>query len=256
MRNHISVTSEKIEQALRDRARILCDRHPDLPRLRTVAAVGAYGIEIGGYDDDSQRLTGGLTYLLDSGVPVDPDFTVDVVNFADGRDFLYEETPVDFVFVAYILRHAAGLPQFWPDETDRESCEALLTTVSRCHDKPGWLYRLREGNTKMVMAYGGGDEIDAQYFCNGHEKAYRLLVPAPNMRDQEIFYDDQGRRHSYDISGLDVPITGLSFCADHEYLEAIAPALNRKTYLGRLPLHPVEKPRPPAPFLGYPRLRL
>lgn len=241
------------EYELRERCRALCAQYPDLPRLKTIAAVGAYDAEIGGAGVDSQRLTGILNYLLDCGYLVDPGFEIDVVNFREGRDFLREDKKADLVFVSYIL----GCRPFNDAETFKSAAEmearpdyplSLCTLLSwRNHDY-GWSKRLVAADAKMIATYGGNYEVGTNFL----KFEFDVLIPSPDEecagnRAESI---EEMRPLYPALNDIDVPMGWLGFAGNTEYLAAIAPALNAQTCLGRRGFNaealPEKEPEPTA----------
>lgn len=228
------------EHEFRERCRVLCARHPDFPRLHTIAAVGAYDAEIGGTQPDSNRLTNALNYILDSGFLIDPGFEIDVVNFREGRDFLREDKKADLVFVSYILKDRIYADIF--DVAARKETDplALCAAVSWRNTDGGWCQRVKDAETKLIVTYGGNFEIGTEIFTY---EDYKELIPTP---DQECAGNYAGRpqeiRKLYPmLKDIDLPIGWLGFAADPDYLKDVALALNDKTCLGRRALNPDQK---------------
>lgn len=149
-----------------------------------------------------------------------------------------ETGPCDLLFVSYIIRDrspfldtfrvsAAGAAK--PDPKD------LICTLSPRHSGYRWVERTRAAGARMVAAYGGGIEIGADYFCDSRvsEDPYRLLIPAPKEECMGGF-ERAEMRGLYPIRDIDLPVAGLSFCADDDYLRAITPALTGATCLSRI----------------------
>lgn len=220
----------------REQCRALCDRHPDLPRLKNIAAVGAYDGVIGGYGNDSFKLTKIAEYLQKSGFLFDPEFEIDVINFREGRDFLLEDKKADFVYVAYILRGRHGCDLFWGLEELQRSPEWLVNlnhTISRRHTAYDWQDRIMSAGTKMVVTFGGQYELGADIFAGPQsETGHTILVPSPRGECMGGYHGTLTENYPGQ-PGIDLPMAWLGVTADPDYLKAAAPALTRETWLGR-----------------------
>lgn len=226
---------------------LLCTAQPDLPRLRTIAAVGAYDADIGGKSVDSRRLTRIMSYLLRSGVLIDPDFSVDVVNFAQKRDFLHETDTADLLFVSFILHSPSNMTMKYGDwlhgiveeEGERETFGLAL---SADHSLAAWRARTAATRAKMLVTYGGSDEIGTATLGAG--EAGNALVPviaSPNARIAHYAvmgangYWDMERavniRAMYNDRAADVPMPWLGFAMERTYLQQMQPAFAAQTTL-------------------------
>lgn len=234
------------EKALRQRCHELCDQFPGLPRLRTIAAVGALtepndaGIVLSHRDSMRMNLT--LGYLLKSGFLIDPDFEIDAVNFREGRNFLDEDKPADLIYVAYILRDMDRFTKkFERYGVPEDECE-LIEMLSARHFPEEWTDRARQAGAKMIFTYGGRYEIHAGYFQdNGADQPYTVLIESPWDECAGGFDKGELKAQYPDYKGIDVPLVGLGFSADENYLRATAPSINSTTCLGRMTnavLHP------------------
>ena len=224
------------EEILRVECRVLCACFPHLPRIRRIAAVGSLDASIGSRSRDSVRLTETLRYLIKSGVIIDPDFEVDAVNFRENRDFLMEKKQADLVLISYILRDRHYCNIFTAAANGQSQDELnLICTLSPKHHPYRWIDRVRQAGAKMIVTYGGCLEIHAGYFCDPwmHEEPYKELISSPTEECMGGFMKDE-LKSVYPYRDIDVPVTGLGFCADEDYLKAIRPALNRTTCLSRL----------------------
>ena len=233
-----------------------CAAHPDLPRLKTIAAVGAYDAEIGGKAEDSRRLTAVMGYLLRSGFLIDPDFSIDVVNFSNGRDFLKERTQVDLVFVSFILAQHLRSTYIY-DENVRRMARVLPANpdpwfhlspifgcaLSRHHGKEEWRERLLGCVPKMAVTYGGQQEISTQILCaDENAKWLAPLINTPSFkvsdfstRRADSTFDKEGGvniRKLYKDATADVPLPWLGFAGSKDYVRATQDSLSR-TMLAR-----------------------
>ena len=237
------------DQQFREKCRVLCDRFPDVPRLKTIAAIGAYDGEIGGSQRDSYRLTRVAEYLLKSGFVLDPDYSIDVVNFREGRDFLNEDKKADLVFVANILRDRHACLLYWDfEELQRNPKweECLDFTVSRMHDIFEFQDRFIKAETKLVVTFGGELELAADCFAGPDSLTDHIILV--NSPKQECMGGDRGTlAETYPgYAGIDLPLAWLGVTADPAYLDALKPALSRDTWLGRRAAN-YQVPPPPVP---------
>lgn len=225
----------QIETKLRQNCFSLCDKFNNLPRLKTIAFVGAYDAIIGGTHTDSQRLTSVLQYLVGAGFPVDPDFDVDVVNFREGRDFLLEDKPADIVFVSYILSGVNPfLPKFRPGIRDCLSEVDWCTVVSRKNHEVGWFDRIESAQAKLIVTYGGNIEIQSQIFSDEYGLDFAVLIPSPDEECCQRHIPEERIKDLYPtIKNIDLPQAWLGFSADKKYLQSVQPALNTKTSIGQ-----------------------
>ncbi|MFA7276589.1 MAG: hypothetical protein WC043_07295 [Pseudobdellovibrionaceae bacterium] len=223
------------ETIFRERCRRACAAHPTLPHLRTIAAVGAYDAEIGGRGRDSDRLTDALDYLLRSGFLIDPDFEIDIVNFREGRDFLFEDKQADLVFVSNIMSgRPSCLPVFWKAQAGQLSEDQLIITVSRRNEPAFWAHRIEEAKTKFVVTFGGEIEVNAQTFCDDYGLDFAVLIPSPEDECCSRFTAAAAIKPLYPtLPDIDLPQGWFGFAADKGFLAASAPALASSTCLGR-----------------------
>lgn len=223
------------EMNFRQRCGELCRQFRGVSSLKKISFVGAYDAVIGGHQKDSYRLTKILEYLLKSGVLIDPEFEIDVVNFREGRDFLNETSQVDLVIVSYIIagRHYYDR-LFSPHKVGSYSNLDLIDLVSSKNVEDCWLERIEEAKAKFIVTYGGNVEVRAQIFSDDYGINFTVLVPSP---DEECAGSsvplDKIIELYPDIKNIDLPIGWLGFSAEKDYLRQIAPALNNQTCLGR-----------------------
>lgn len=234
------------EQSFRARCAEACARHPDLPRLKNIAAVGAYDAVIGGDRKDSERITAALSYTLKSGILIDPDFFIDVVNYREGRDFLLEDNPADLVIVSYILVGAQP-PYFWPDNAGKLNEDELAYTVSRRNCRGGWINHIEEIGAKMVITYGGNLEVNAQTFADYRNSDHVVLIPSPDEECMDRYVSASEMKPLYPtLPHIDLPSAWFGFSARRDYLCATKPSLNLDTCLGA-EAHKHAQPPEPAP---------
>lgn len=242
------------EENFRARCAAACTRHPDLPRLKTIAAVGVYNAQIGGKGTDSQRLTAMLDYMLRSGFLIDPEFVIDPINFREGRDFLFEDKQVDLVFVSYILVGAQE-PYFWPKDSQKLSMNQLSYTVSRRGCRGGWANHIDDIGAKMVVTYGGHMEVSAQIFSNEYHDDFAVLIPSPDEECMERVIPASEMKPLYPtLPRIDLPWGWFGFAAQRNYLIATKPSLDAKTCLGEEALKNAHPPEPqPHRKSGFPQ---
>jgi hypothetical protein len=237
-------TEDINEENFRARCAVACARHPDLPHLKSIAAVGAYDAEIGGDGKDSIRLTNALDYALRSGFLIDPDFEIDIINFRDGRDFLFEDKPADLVFVAYILSGSYPfLPKFWKGEPRVTDKVSLSDMISRRNDHVEWAHHIDEIGAKLIVTYGGNIEVNAQTFRRQYGLDYDVLIPSPDEECMDRYVARKDMQPFYPtLPKIDIPQCWLGFSARHDFLQATQPSLHKGTTLGAQALKQLSAP--------------
>jgi len=244
--NDMALSNEAQARRLCDK---LCTALPDQPRLKTIASVGAFDAEIGADMVDSKRLTGVMSYLLRSGFLIDPDFTIDAVNFVKKRDFLKEDNQADLVFVSFILeRQQYGTVVY--DERMAEIAEQANSprsyfgvALSRLHRAEIWRNRIESAGAQMVVTYGGRDEIGTHTLCdrNNQDKILPLIgTPSQRIAQYAVWKGKEPDLESradlktlYNNAANDLPMPWLGFAARPDYLKAVAPGLSQDTVLGQ-----------------------
>lgn len=225
------------EEAFRAALAARCAAHPDLPVLRTIAAVGAYHADFGGTDVDSDRLTKGLIYMAQSGILISPDFEVDKVNFLYERNYLTETKPADLVFVSYIRHfefYGRAIMNHYYDQGKMKSIreemkqaadpayylDSKLGGILHNNNSPeNWMRRAALGGAKMIYTHGGKDEIGTHTY---RAKYAELIATSPFDKPASAHLQTVRDVHGQD---LDIPLAWSGFCADKAYLQAVAPAL-------------------------------
>lgn len=252
--NKVALLDEAQARALCAR---LCAANPEAPRLKKIASVGAYDAVIGGPGVDSRRLTAVMTYLLQSGVMIDPDFEIDVINFRQKRDFLREKTEADLVFVSFILsRHMNGVLTYDGRLNDvAEKSDdyrfAYGVALSDLHDLESWRARINQSGAKIIATYGGKDEIGTHNLrndYNGHIIKTLIHTPQHSMAhhahvvesDKNVGGFELATRTDlttlYNNAVYDLPMPWLGFSARADYLRRAACAgsgFSQETVLGR-----------------------
>lgn len=223
------------ELDFRRRCGELCARFNTVAPLKTISFVGAYDAVIGGEEKDSYRLTQILEYLLKSGVPIDPEFIVDVVNFREGRDFLREDSQTDLVIVSYIIAGRSHYDKLFSKEMVSAYSELdLIDMVSFRNSESGWLERASEAGAKFVVTYGGNVEISAQIFSDDYGINYKVLIPSPDDECMGRYILQKDIPALYPtIKHIDLPMAWLGFSVEKDYLNEMKSSLNSNTALGR-----------------------
>lgn len=239
----------------------LCAANPEAPRLKKIASVGAYDAVIGGPGVDSRRLTAVMTYLLQSGVMIDPDFEIDIINFRQNRDFLREDTRADLVFVSFILsRHMTGVMMYDRKLNDvAEKSEdyrfAYGVALSEFHNLHAWRERIEQSGAKIIATYGGKDEIGT-HNLRGDDNKHRIktLIETPQFsmayhahvipNDKNVggfeLETNKGLAFLYNGAANDLPMPWLGFAARADYLRQAAcsgSGFSNTTVLGRTARH-------------------
>lgn len=239
----------------------LCAANPEAPRLKKIASVGSYDATIGGPGVDSRRLTAVMTYLLQSGVMIDPDFEIDIINFRQKRDFLREDTKADLVFVSFILsRHVTGIQVYdrsTPERAEQSDDYRFLygMTLSELHNLESWRTRIEQSGAKIIATYGGKDEIGT-HNLRGDDNAHRIktLIQTPQHSmafhatavggDKDIggfeLETSTNLTFLYNGAANDLPMPWLGFSARADYLrqaECAGSGFSNSTALGRTAKH-------------------
>jgi len=213
------------------------------PMIKTIAAVGALDGEFGGNEKDSAIMTQMLRYFLKTGIPIDPAFEVDVVNFRENRDFLAETKQADLVFVAYIIReHVMRVTKCFNTAGGRPDTDLdrLSVTLSPNHREEKWNARAKIAGAKLVLTQGGLFEIGSRSFPD-----FQPLIDSPTKYGTE---KDQITETLQSLHGADAdfPTPWIGLAADAAYLKAVAPYIEGSTALGRrmLAVNPSEASLP------------
>lgn len=232
----------------------LCTAQPEQPRLKTIAAVGAYDATIGGKGVDSRRLTGVVTYLLQSGILIDPAFDIDVVNFREKRDFLIEDKSADLVFISLILaQHIFRATYYYSERLNELAAQRrdyryiFGTALSTENSATAWKKRIQGAGAKVVATFGGKDEIGTHTLAaNINDVSLLTLIKTPDAHmalhvDKEDGDPDDGGfelrtktelSRLYNLAAYDLPMPWLGFAAAPAYLGQVKNGLSDKTVLG------------------------
>ena len=209
------------EAALRREAAESCASASGVAPIRSISAVGAYRAVLGGNDIDSQRITALLKYLIRSGVPVDPGFEIDVVNFRDGRNFLQEKKETDLLMVCWIYRRQTrGTHQFSLYDDWRTASENRLSMmVSPNHSDGNWAARAVDAKARLVATYGDIEDVCSDTFGDrGFVHLFDTPSGMPDIDAEELVAPVP--RHDDDR-----PDPWLGLCGDEAYLRHMQPAL-------------------------------
>ena len=231
-----------------------CKKAPDLPRIKAIAAVGAYDAVIGGPRCDSKRLTGVMSYVMRSGALVDPDFSIDLVNFSVNRNFLEEDRKYDLVFISFILReHLKGTFVYNGGGEARSNFSNLLAfrrfygvALSENHNDNNWQQRISACDARIVATYGGVTEIGTHSLCTDQNIQAIIPVIDTPLYKASHFSARRWNRHFepdlesraclktlYNNAANDLPMPWLGFAAAPSYLKAVAPYLSTESAFGR-----------------------
>ena len=236
----------------RESCRIKCALSPNMPRLKTIAAVGVYCAEIGGSDVDSQRLTAALTYCLRSGILIDPDFEIDIVNFRDRRNFLTETSSIDLVFISNILNKRLKGTFDITAETNMPEGTSFRAFygfgLSKGHGMSDWVKRIEQSGAKLVVTFGGCLEIGTHDLSgfNGAQQVPLIETPETSFglyneiitpkKDQLGGYQFEPLGSLKEIYGeraeaYDLPMPWLGISASPDYIEQLSKAFGTETAL-------------------------
>lgn len=230
----------------------LCEAMPELPRIKTIAAVGAYDGQIGGIGTDSRRLTGIMSYLLQSGVAIDPSFEIDVINFRERRNFLDEDKKADLLFIAFILAcskntipYHTGLNK---EARYHDYRSVFGLALSPKHTPDTWRERILACDAKMIATFGGVSEIGTHILCEDKEESgLRALIDTPkfSLHNRAVMESINPKYGGYVLktktslatlynnAANDLPLPWLGFAGTPAYIKAAGPFLSEETTLGR-----------------------
>lgn len=244
--------AEEIEAHMRSVCGKICEAMPEQQRLKTIAAIGAYDGQIGGEGIDSRRLTQIMMYLLKSGVAIDPEFEIDVVNLREGRNFLMEQKQADLLYIAFILQETSRDTQYFRPEFRRRTesddyRDFFGLMVGKHHSPQAWRERIESTGAKVVATFGGDREVGTHTLCDVPEAKLKALVESPKFPAVgNVTRDDADpkiggfilRTHVsiadlYNGKANDLPIAWLGFAAREEYIKEAGPSLFEDTTLGR-----------------------
>ena len=215
-------------QACEQRAKTLPS---NVPLIKNIAAVGAFDGQFGGEKRDSLALTTMMRYFDESGIAFDPDFEIDVVNFQDNRDFFVEDSPIDLLFVAFIMRERVmRVTQSFNVSTQNvcaseDNINKLSVTFSPQHSESGWNVEAHKRGAKIILTHGGNFEINTRCF-----EHFSTLVESPvrhGAGEEETLslYEQFGQE-------VDYPMGWFGVSADMDYMSSIAAHVG-KTDLAR-----------------------
>lgn len=194
--------------------------------LRRLAFVGALRCELGAGDIDSLRMARTLDYLLRSGIAIDPEFEIDVVNLAHGRDFLAEETAADAVFVAFVPNVELRMfPRVEEEVVARQRRGAPLAASffwqarSMRHSAAAWRSRVAATGCELLLCFAGRYEINTTVF---EDTPLVPVIPTPP-------FPWQPPHRGWNVEQLygvdwDVPFRWFSLMAAPSYLRRWAAA--------------------------------
>jgi len=162
-------TQFRIEFAWR-RDRINKDINHDQTILSNIAVVGGIDCDFKLQSADSIKLSETLKYLARTGFIISPEFTLDVINLADGRDFLQEEKKYDLVILLYIYKIGGAVSN---SDTKSSDYEGSSFINSPHHSLENWSKCIESTNTKALVSFGG---IRSEITVNVVEKSDSFTV--------------------------------------------------------------------------------
>lgn len=199
--------------------------------IKKIALVGAVpGFANDPHSKDAKFVLPVLDYLEKSGMLAAHDVDMDVINFADKRNFLDEHQAYDAVFICHIpngrnlswTRNSFNQYSAW---TKTHDIKALANTIDSQSSPARWAERIAQSGAKIVATVGGYIEVDINYIqsAKAFQDQYVSLVAPHNKADLvgvgELFHRDEIQK----IYGrdLDIPFQWLSIAADQDYLNRI-----------------------------------
>ena len=225
--DHPEVPIEQLDElTLRRRCAELCETLPEIPRIKTIAHVGALDCMLGAKDVDSVRMARALDYLLRSGVVVDPEFEIDVINLYHGRDFLAEDSKADMVFVSFvpnvdhrlfpIIEAEVLASQKKELESGRESQERSFFWHGRSsrHRASEWYRRVCAADCRLLLTFGGEKEVKTQLF---DQPPFVTVIPTPKHLCHASFFG-LSRPELYQGIDWDIPYKWLGLLVREDVL--------------------------------------
>jgi len=235
---------------LRDIAAQTIKGRAHAPWLKSFAVVGAPVIGSGIPSNiDEKRLSKLIGYLCRSGVPVDPDFEVDNIDFLCGRHFLREDRQYDVTLLSYVPRKAGGNisgTDITFDQATRLSLNPVAANimlrfqqylkagdleaafelsrdagrwVSDFESEKDWSDRLALSKSKLVFSIYKGCEVDLRILSNA------CFAGLGNPRSEGYHW------HPNNITDLMDPVGDWQGAASLGYIDQIAQIVTGNTVL-------------------------
>lgn len=232
---HLLVWSE---EELRHKAALSCAKLKRQERhlaLRHVTIIGTRSIDFNSLhkDKDSVRLALALRYLMESGVPVSPDFVVDCVDFRDKRDFLEETGETDIVFASYIRGRPSTSSRHYTPAFEMDVAEdfgqsanlqsetewAYYHAQSPLTEREGWKNRVENSGAKIFMAFGGDIEVGTGHVVGRDaDSAFATIIANPDITDANVRRKQMTFPYIYPYAkDLDLPMMWLGIAMRKSY---------------------------------------
>ena len=257
------------EELLRKFCQYSVEASPAVEPLRSVTIVGGLFLD---FDDVRNRLTNrdayylvhGIQYLLRSGIPVAPDFTVHLANFLHGEDYLQTAYSSDLVMLGFMPRYTRedfardsgkleyfkghGFALHHPREVDqyvmRQAFQRAVSErnfvradeiaqnhggiISPLSSPENWRSRLSLAAPKMVISFHGyGEELEIAGL------GLNSLVEPIVDQTKQLIRPDKIVAGEAEFRKPELVSRGWKIFVDQEYLEAAAPSLWNFTMLGQ-----------------------
>ncbi len=195
-RQFLMTTQDDKEQILRDLAaesmavfrKKFAVSESDVIPLKSFEVVGAVAMDLKkGGSIDSTRFMDMVLYLIKTGIPVDPNFTVRATNLIDDVDYLETNTQADVTLVSYVLmaenhdnpgikvvdlkspsvdfmRAKYGVADARRRGATPQELQVLSGEANRMISHLGtvekWRERLALSRSKLIFSIFGGREVD------------------------------------------------------------------------------------------------
>ena len=221
----------------------------DRLEINKIAIVGGFqGFENDPDSNDYKMVMPALDYLKKTGISVSDKPEFDVINFADGRNFLDEDQNYDMVFIAHIpngrnlswTRMSFNDYSTWTDVSDQSK---LQNTIDRRNSPDRWAQRIADTGASIVMGVATWIEVGANYLnesklFNGYNtliapKHDSTLVGRADIfstKEMPLLYGDD----------IDLPYQWLSISINETKLSAFSAQAKGETDLTKK-LHSVVK---------------
>jgi hypothetical protein len=227
------------EEELRHKAALSCARLKPWQRhlaLKHVTIIGTQSVDFNRVhtDKDSARLVLALRYLMESGIPLSPDFVVDCVDFRDGRDFLKEKGKTDIVFASYIRGKPSTSSRHYGPGFEMNVAEDFGGTSTNMHqevkwayyhaqspltERDGWRRRTEQSGAKIFMAFGGNIEVGTRHVVGkSTDAAFATIIANPDITDADVRPRHLSFSYIYPYAkDLDLPMLWLGIAIQKAY---------------------------------------
>lgn len=253
-------------QCFMDFFRPLCQKScdevdPSISRLSHISAVGALMNHSGNLSTNDKRfLAHTIQNLLDAGVPISPDFEIDIINLKDNRDFLKETTPTDIIISCWVLNlpffmkpiefmsndegrsfdeapclYSDGSKETQEDYEDRILCSrfGIKASFKAAFPVNSWHKRAVLSGAKIIATIGGIVEVNSFHYGGGPYKKllktseFKVIdnVKAPprieNISDVFAVISDKDYSQSFAV------------LINEDYLQELEPCIKADNFLGK-----------------------